>query len=205
MKIKIYLITNIDNDTNKVYIGKTKNSRESDHKHNLGKCISYNIIDEIDSINNEDWKLLETKWIQHYRKLGYNVLNKNDGGGGPICHTDIARQKIGSGVSKKLKGRESPMKGKRHTLKTKQQQSISAIGKHIGGGFTGKKHSIESILKICKPIYQIHPISGIIINEFISVDIALKQLNIKGISNVLRGRAKTAGGFKWKYKIINKK
>ena len=92
------------------------------------------------------------------------------------------------------------MKGKKHTLKTKQQQSISAIGKHFGGGFTGKKHSIESILKISKPVYQIHPISGMIINEFTSIEIALKQLNIKGISNVLKGRAKTAGGFKWEYK-----
>jgi hypothetical protein len=200
MKTKIYLVTNINNDPNKVYIGKTKNSREADHRHDLGKQISYSTIDEIDSTNKEDWKLLETKWIQYYKDKGYDVINKNKGGGGPTFHTDIAKQKIGNNVSKKLKGRESPMKGRKHTEETKQQQSVSAIGKHKGGGFTGKKHKIESILKICKPIYQVDPALGIIINEFTSVNDALKQLNIKGISNVLKDRAKTAGGFKWKYK-----
>jgi hypothetical protein len=201
---KIYIVTNIDNDPNKVYIGKTKNSRKADHRHNLGKQISYTIVDEIDSINKEEWKLLETKWIQYYKDIGYNVINKNKGGGGPTFHTDTAKQKIGNSVSEKLKGRESPMKGRKHTEETKHQQSISAIGKHKGGGFTGKKHKTESLLKICKPIYQIDPISGITISEFTSVDDALRQLNIKGISNVLKGRAKTAGGFKWKYKTNNK-
>jgi len=200
MKTKIYLVSNIDNNPNKIYIGKTKNSREADHKHNLGKNIYYTVIDEIHTLTKEDWKLLETKWIQHYRNLGYEVTNKNNGGGGPSYHTDIAKQKIGMCVSNKLKGRISPMKGKKHTEKTKKQQSLSAIGKHKGGGFTGKKHKIESILKICKPIYQLDSISERIINEFTSVDEALRQLNIKGISNVLKGRAKTAGGFKWKYK-----
>lgn len=32
---KIYLVSNIDNDPNKVYIGKTKNSREYNHKKHL--------------------------------------------------------------------------------------------------------------------------------------------------------------------------
>ena len=59
---------------------------------------------------------------------------------------------------------------------------------------------MESILKITKPIYQIESISGKIIAEFTSINAALKQLNIKGISNALKGRAKTAGGFKWDYK-----
>jgi hypothetical protein len=201
---KIYLVTNIDNDPNKVYIGKTKDSRENKHKKTFGSQITYTYIDEVNSLNKEDWEPLETKWIQYYKDIGYNVINKNKGGGGPTFHTDAAKQKIGNSVSEKLKGRESPMKGRKHTEETKQQQSISALGKHKGGGFTGKKHKAESLLKIYKPIYQIDPISEIIINEFTSVDNALRQLNIKGISNVLKGRAKTAGGFKWKYKTNNK-
>ena len=197
---KIYLVSNIDNDPNKVYIGKTKNSREADHRHKLGKHIVYEEIDQISSSNINDWKPLETKWIQHYIDLGYNVINKNKGGGGPNQHTLLAKQKIGNSVSEKLKGRISPMKGKKHTEQTKQQQSISAIGKHKGGGFADKTHKAESIIKICKPIYQIESTTGVIIAEFTSVDTALRQLNIKGISNVLKGRAKTAGGFKWNYK-----
>ena len=196
----IYLVSNIDNNPNKVYIGKTKNSRKNDHKYSLGKHIIYEEIDRINSSKKEDWKPLETKWINCYRELGYEVINKNNGGGGPKKHTQAAKQKIGNSVSEKLKGRVSPMKGKKHTEQTKQQQSLSAIGKHKGGGFTGKKHKMESILKITKPIYQIESISGKIIAEFTSINAALKQLNIKGISNALKGRAKTAGGFKWDYK-----
>ena len=197
---KIYLVSNINNDPNTVYIGKTKNSRKNDHRYRLGKNIIYKEIDRIDSFKKEDWKPLETKWIKHYKDLGYNVLNENEGGGGPNQHTLRAKQNIGKKVSRKLKGRTSPMKGKKHTEQTRKQQSLSAIGKHKGGGFTGKKHKYESIMKISKPIYQIEPTSEIIIAEFTSVDTALKQLNIKGISNVLKGRAKTAGGYKWKYK-----
>jgi hypothetical protein len=197
---KIYLISNIDGDLNKVYIGKTKNSREADHRHHFGKQIIYEEIDQISSSDINDWKPLETKWIQYYIDLGYKVLNKNKGGGGPTQHTLSAKQKIGDRVSAKLKGRISPMKGKKHTEKTKQQQSISAIGKHKGGGFKGKTHKPESIMKMNKHICQIEPTTGVIIAEFTSVDMALRQLNIKGISNVLSGRAKTSGGFKWNYK-----
>jgi len=46
---KIYLVTNIDNDPNKVYIGKTKTrwGRESKHKQKYGSQIVYSYIDEI--------------------------------------------------------------------------------------------------------------------------------------------------------------
>ena len=80
---KIYLVTNIDNDPNKVYIGKTKDSRENKHKKIFGSQITYTYIDEVNSLNKEDWEPLETKWIQHYIDLGYDVVNiRRKGGSG---------------------------------------------------------------------------------------------------------------------------
>ena len=43
---KIYLVENCYGDLNKVYIGKTINSRESNHKKTYGDCIKYTFIDE---------------------------------------------------------------------------------------------------------------------------------------------------------------
>ena len=48
---KIYLVENCYGDLNKVYIGKTKNSRENNHKNTYGDQIIYTIIDEIPSLD----------------------------------------------------------------------------------------------------------------------------------------------------------
>ena len=93
---KIYLVTNIDNNPNKVYIGKTKTrwGRESKHKLKYGSQITYTYIDEVSSLNREDWKILETKWIQYYINLGYDVINKRKiGGSGPEYWTEEQKEK----------------------------------------------------------------------------------------------------------------
>jgi hypothetical protein len=84
---KIYLITNCYGDPNKIYIGKTRNSRRSNHKKTYGKGIIYTEIDEINSLNPKDWKPLECFWIEYFRQLGFDLQNKNKGGGGPQLHT----------------------------------------------------------------------------------------------------------------------
>jgi len=95
---KIYLIENINNNPNKVYIGKTKTTREQNHKSKFGLQIKYNIIDEINSLNHKDWEPLETYWIEQFRQWGFEVMNKRKkGGSGPISHTDISKQKISKG------------------------------------------------------------------------------------------------------------
>ncbi len=99
MSTKIYLVENIEPGTNKVYIGKTKNNtRYYGHQSKYGLQIKYTIIDEINSLNHNDWEPLETKWIQHYIDLGYDVINKRKkGGSGPISHTNETKQKISKG------------------------------------------------------------------------------------------------------------
>lgn len=66
------------------YIGKTKNpnDRLRIHKKTYGKNIELTIIDSINSFEKKDWKPLETFWITQYKSWGFNLLNKNEGGGG---------------------------------------------------------------------------------------------------------------------------
>lgn len=91
---KIYLVTNCYGDPNKVYVGKTKNSREADHKRVFGPQITYTYIDEINSLNYKDWEPLETYWIQQFKQWGFEVLNENKGGGGPITHSATTKDKM---------------------------------------------------------------------------------------------------------------
>lgn len=110
---KIYLVTNCYNNPFKVYIGKTKNNREQSHKLKFGKDIIYSYIDEVNSLNHEDWKPLESFWINYFKMLGFDVQNKNNGGGGPCFHTEQSKKLL----SYILKGKTKPPRTKDHSLK----------------------------------------------------------------------------------------
>ena len=91
---RIYLVENCYGDPNKVYIGKTKYSRESIHKRTFGKNITYTYIDEIEGWEKEKWKPIETYWIHQFKQWGFKVMNENEGGGGPAFHTEETKQKM---------------------------------------------------------------------------------------------------------------
>jgi hypothetical protein len=129
----IYLITNINNCHNSVYIGKTKNikTRKNHHIKKYGKNINYSVIDKINSLKREDWEPLESYWIEQFKCWGFNLINKNKGGGGPLFKTLESRQK----QSISLLGKSKPLnhglhvslanKGiSKHTKKSKQKISI---------------------------------------------------------------------------------
>lgn len=204
---KIYLVTNCYNDPNKVYIGKTINSRKANHRMTFGSQIEYYYIDQIRSINKKDWEPLETKWIQHYIGLGYEVLNKKiKGGSGPSFQTQLTKDKI----SKALKGKSSPKskfkKGKEHGHfgKSKNQISINKVIKSLTGVKKSKEHIIKMSLNRSKPILQFD-LDGNLIREWISATEAannLKKLK-SSITQCCKGKYKTAYGFKWKYKLLN--
>jgi hypothetical protein len=81
---KIYLVTNIDNDPNKVYVGKTyTDDRINQHKQRFGDQINFSYIDEIEGLDKNSWKPLERYWIEQFRQWGFILVNKNKGGGGP--------------------------------------------------------------------------------------------------------------------------
>ena len=69
----------------------------------------------------------------------------------------------------------------------------------------GRKLSKEAKLKLSKSVEQ-YSKEGIILNTFTSMKEAHEKtsVNSRGISEVCRGNRKTAGGYIWKYKKINK-
>jgi hypothetical protein len=137
---KIYLVTNCYNDPNKVYIGKTKNSRQSDHKRKFGSQIEYTEIDEINSLDRNEWKPLETYWINQFKAWGFDVLNENEGGGGPITHSEEVKQKMsishkGKYISDITKQRISSANiGRKYTDDQKLRMSNSKKGRKITWG-----------------------------------------------------------------------
>jgi biotin operon repressor len=219
----IYLIEGIDNSPYKVYIGKTKKSRKYAHVHTFGPDIKYTIIDSIDSLDRKDWKSLETYWIQQFRAWGFEVVNKNDGGGGPIQHTDITKNKMSISHY-----------GMSHSEDTKNKIRLSHVGikrpKHIGEKISksntgNKKTRIKqrkdkgipksethrykmSIAKLgkpstnpTKPILQ-YDTQGNFIREWSSGTEISKVLGIShgNIVKCCKGFRKHIGGFVWHYK-----
>ena len=134
---KIYLVENCYGDPNKVYIGKTKNNRKYDHKKIYGENIIYNYIDQIKSLNQNDWEPLETFWIEQFRQWGFDVQNKRmKGGSGPSFHTQEIRDKISEGNKGKKVSQETRDKMSKYA-KNRSQEHIDKIS-------TGNKGKIIS-------------------------------------------------------------
>jgi len=151
----IYLIENIDNDPYKVYIGKTTTPRvrELSHRRKFGLNITYNIIDQIESTDKKIWKPIETMWIQTFKNWEFQIVNKNEGGGGVGHHSEESKQKLrkpkplgfrvgikhdnhskmpewySEFISKINKGRVSPNKGKTKSPEAKLAISLKLKGR----------------------------------------------------------------------------
>jgi hypothetical protein len=185
---RIYLVTNCFGDPNKVYIGKTKNSRKNEHIKTFGNQIEYSYIDEINSIKSKDWKPLECFWIIYFKFLGFDVQNKNEGGSG----ADEYSEEI------KLKMRKPKPKGYGKHLKDKdriEKIRLSNKGKKHKGGENiskGKSHPIEQ-----------YDVNGKFIKLWDSRREIIEILKItnNAIGNHLSGRSNTTGGFVFKYKV----
>jgi len=139
---KIYLIENIEPGTNKVYIGKTKVSRENAHKRHFGPHIKYTYIDEVNSLNHNDWEPLETYWIEQFRQWGFEVVNiRKKGGSGPEYQTDDVRYKI----SKSMLGKSKTDKHKQNLSKARIGMKLSEETKQkISQNRIGIKHTNHS-------------------------------------------------------------
>ena len=211
---RIYLVENCYNDPNKVYIGKTKDSRFSSHKRTYGKDIIYTYIDEIDSLDKKYWKPLEQYWIEQFRQWGFKIMNKNKGGGGPDFWTLDQKESIkGRHITSKhieairlanSKPRNDEFKikmknirtGTKHLLSTKEKISHSNIGKHSN---KGRIRKIKQLNKFTNEILQIFP----------SIRKAAESINILKYKPIASGiesaanpkccKQKTAYGYKWEY------
>lgn len=205
MNTYIYILENIDNDPNKVYIGKSidPNRRRNAHYCRFTKTINFKIIDTINSQDREIWKPIETYWIQYYKDKGFNVINQNEGGGGFNKANDLTRVKMskakqgfnvtwGNKISESKKGIKRGSFNKEH-IKNLTQSRIKNQGTPV------KQTDSEG-----NTIKEFDSISLAAQYLFETFNIPTKLINIKnGIKDCASGKQNTAYGFKWQYKSLD--
>ena len=145
--IKIYYL---ETNGEIFYVGKTKNTlpyRLAIHKFLLKKKEITNVnIHLIDDVDLHNWKFWETFWINQFKQWGFNLINKNNGGGGPTTHAKNTIYKIignkdykeiGKKISKSKKGSKYniTIKGNKHALfgKTQNKETIEKKIKSLTG------------------------------------------------------------------------
>ena len=201
----IYLIENIESNSNKVYIGKTKDSnkhnRRYTHKQTYGKQILFTIIDSINSLSRKEWKVIESYWIEQFKVWGFDVVNKNKGGGGSEFLTEETKHKL-----------SIIHKGKKLSQETKNKISISLTGLKKSQEHRNKiknrvmsQDQLNNIRKAkCKAVIQ-YDKQGNYINKFNSLIEAsnILKINYQNLSKHIRGYKgcnKTIGGYIFKQK-----
>lgn len=173
-------------------------------------------IIEIEKTNINEWCDREIYWVSFYRKK-HELLNLSDGGGSNLNYSpsEETRKKISEGN----KGKVGYWKDKKMTDEHKEKIGVGGLGKkrseitkkNISNSLLGRKLSeehVESIIKshshLKKPVIKICPKTNKVIDEYESITEAVKLNGLeKVISNLIgvcKGRGKTCGGFKWKYK-----
>lgn len=218
MSIGIYKITS---PSGKIYIGqsvnieKRFNQYKNLNKRGIGNYLynslkkygwEYHKFEIIEECSIEQLNEREIHWINHYNSIE-NGLNIKEGG---IAgkHSDetkniIRLKAIGRKFTDEQKQKISQSKkghqynlGKKHSPETKQKMKNSYKGEY------NKERSNKIKMKNSKPVLQ-YDLEGNLIKEWNSQTEASKSLNINqpSISNCLKNKSKTAGGYVWKYKI----
>ena len=82
------------------YIGKTKNKnlhRNYQHKYTYGSDTMLEILDEVPT---KDWKFWEQHYISLFKSWGFDLKNKNNGGGGPVVYSNESKNKKSESLKK---------------------------------------------------------------------------------------------------------
>lgn len=177
------------------YVGKCKNIVRRKHVHyrTYGNNINIIILDEVGEEKNE-WKFWECYYISLFKTWGFQLTNKNEGGGGPSFYSDESKQKMrkprregtGKKISKTLlKNNHSDYYTKEVRIKiSKGKNPRDIIQSSLEGNFIKEWESIGEISRFIKSL-----------NKYSD-----KNINTQIRDNCI-GRQKTAFGYKWSYKI----
>lgn len=196
--VKIYYLHNGDNIP--FYVGETSvqlNSRNAHHKQKYGTTTQIELVDEVE---NDEWRFWEEHYISLFRSWGFNLKNKNKGGGG--CEKGTKKHTPES-IEKLKKARV----GFFHSEETKQKQSKSNMGisRNKGNKYalnhTVSPDSRKSIGEKRKRKIDQYSKNGEFIKTWPSIKEAGESLNIQksDITNCCLGYNKTAGGYIWKH------
>ena len=136
----------------------------------------------------------------------YDGLNQNGGGSGCGSHTEESKQKISKALKGKLKPSDFGENRKKWQHNEEWRKKISASKKEKSSPLKGKNRSYKGRISPNKgkgkPIIQ-YDLNMNQIQEFSSLSKASQILNIPqpSISECLRKKYKTAGGYIFNYKI----
>jgi hypothetical protein len=179
------------------YVGKSRRHLErlENHKQTFGSNIEMEVISEV-----KNWRRWEKYYIKKYINLGYQLENKNEGGGG----ADI--------VSQETKDKISQSKlGYKYSLESSIKKSRALKGKPFSKEHKAKIKATRGFLKGRANTWQRlevlqYDLEGNFIRKFGSVTEALYIMGKTGdgIGACCRGKYKTSYGYKWKYKQLNK-
>lgn len=217
----VYIYYLIKND-NVFYVGKTKNisKRKSLHRKLYGRDIDLLILDEVEDIN---WGFWESYWISQFKTWGFQLENKNNGGGGPTSWTEEQKltinpqriEKIKNNIERGLKISKK-LKENNHSIYYTQEvkDKISKKLKGIKKEFT-EEHKInlsKANLESKGKNVECFDLNDNFIKEFKCLREAKEWLlkikpnisvNIdRQIKDCCNGRQKTCHGYKWRYPKI---
>ena len=204
-KINIYYLSKEDNIP--FYIGKTKSvfsKRIYSHKLKFGNNIK---IELIDIVEENEWKFWESYWIEQFKQWGFNLENKNKGGGGLEHHIIKTKEKISNSWNSKSKEEKRNINIKRGLGNLNKKKPNSGY----------KNQSKEDIQKLIqrspfnksdwneqckKQVLMLDKTTKQILKEFKSVTEAAASINRSqpSLSDALNGKSKTSGGYIWKFK-----
>lgn len=161
----------------------------------------------IDYVNKDEWQYWEKFYISYYKFIGCNLTNGTEGGDEPPStkgrkHTDESKIKM----SETKKGKPIPWlnDGKERSITHKKNLSKSLKGRispNKGKKFDDKlKKKLSEASKTKKKVKQLD-LNGNLIKIWESINLAQNTLQIRHISEVCRkvNSHKTSGGFIWEY------
>lgn len=187
-----------DNAYKRAYSSKNRNP----HWHNIVKKTSYNVEIILDDLTDEEAFEKEIEFIKLYGKVlnGGLLCNIADGGNGGCLGEEVNQL------------RSLSLMGHKISDETKEKIRVAHIGKKMSDitkqkmSETHKKNKTGSWLKSkghyngrAKKVYQFD-LSGNFIKEWECATYACKELGINKscISEAVKGKQKTAGGYIWK-------
>jgi hypothetical protein len=195
-KTNIYYLHNGNNVP--FYVGKTvqnPNKRLNNHKKVFG---NNTLLEVIDIVKNNNWLFWEKHYISLFKSWGFNLKNKNEGGGGCLTHevSELAREKI----SKTHKNLKKPFT-ENHKINHKNSYKNRNVtwGNKISKGLKGRKITWDqgNVGKPSSPINQ-YDLKENFIKRWDNIK-EPSSIYKCYISGCLRGRQLSSGGYIWKY------
>ena len=187
------------------YVGKTlQEIKERFYTHGIKKENSE--IIEIDCVDDKEWRFWESWYIELFKVWGFELENKNSGGGGRGPGW-ISLPERGIKIGKTLKERNH---SQYYTDEVRQKMSIPQKGKSKPFTKEHRENISKANLESKGKVVECYDLDGKFIKEFnclreakiwITEEKSIYSPNIdKQIKDCCNGRQKTCHGYKFKYK-----